>query len=156
MEREGSFLIGHIKLLSGRVLNRMFIEKGIREFNSEQGKILYSLWKDDCISSSMLSNRTGLALNSLTKMLELMEQKGLVTKKSCSDDKRKKLVSITEKGKIIQEKSAKINNEFENVFYDGFSEEDIRSFEESLKRILDNLKRWEEIDERNNIRTVGK
>ena len=151
MNREGSFLIGHIKLLSGRILNRMFLDNDVTDLNGEQGKILYALWKNNCISSSDLSSQTGLALNSLTKMLDLMEKKGLVERKPCNKDKRKRLVSITEKGRKVQEKSVEINNLMESVFYDGFTDDEILRFEGDLKHILNNLKRWEEGNERNYI-----
>ena len=141
--RDGSYLIGHIKLLSGRILNRLFIKNGFKEFNGEQGKILYALWKEDGISTTSLSKRTGLANNSLTKMLDLMEEKGLIRREFCDKDKRKKLICITDKGRNLEKKTAEINAKMEEVFYRGFSDKEIERFEEDLKRILDNLNRWE-------------
>ena len=40
MKIEGGYLIGRIKYLSGRRLNKLFSESGLSEFNGEQGKIL--------------------------------------------------------------------------------------------------------------------
>lgn len=141
--REGSYLIGHIKLLSGRILNRLFIQNGFKEFNGEQGKILYVLWKEDRISSTILSKRTGLANNSLTKMLDLMEEKGLIKRECCDNDKRKKLICITDKGRKYEKQTKEINEKMEEIIYKGFSGEEIERFEEDLKKILENLKRWE-------------
>ena len=73
MKVEGGYLIGRAKFLSGRKLNKLFSEYGLTEFNGEQGKILYSLWKKDGISSTEISLDTGLAINTLTNMLDKME-----------------------------------------------------------------------------------
>ena len=43
MKTEGGYLIGRIKYLSGRRLNKLFSESGLNEFNGEQGKILQSV-----------------------------------------------------------------------------------------------------------------
>ena len=76
MKTEGGYLIGRAKFLSGRKLNKLFSEYGLTEFNGEQGKILYYLWKKDGLSSTSISLKTGLAINTLTNMLDKMEKEG--------------------------------------------------------------------------------
>lgn len=139
MEKEGGYLIGKIKYLTNRRLNRLFIENGLNEFTGEQGKIFYFLWKDDGVPSTEIARKTGLAVNTLTNMLDKMEKSGLIYRKESEKDKRKKLVFLTKEGKRLESKSNYANERMNEIFYRGFSGEEIELFEKQLKRIIDNL-----------------
>ncbi len=139
MKIEGGYLIGRIKLLSGRVLNRLLQEQGLTEFNGEQGKILYSLWKKDGLSISQLADNTGLAMNSLSNMLKYMEKQGLLQRKACARDKRKKLIFLSEKGRSLEDKTIAINKEMSEIFYKGFRADEIEACEQALYRIAANF-----------------
>ena len=69
LEREGFFLIARIKQVGDRAFERIIMEKNIDIFNGAQGRILYILWKQDGIPIKELSKQTGLAMSSLTTML---------------------------------------------------------------------------------------
>ena len=139
MKTEGGYLIGHIKYLSGRRLNKLFSESGLNEFNGEQGKILYQLWKKEGISSKDIASKTGLAINTLTNMLDKMEASGLIFRIQCNKDKRKKCVFLTPKGKALEAKSQAASKKMAEIFYKGFTNEEIEIFENSLRKIITNL-----------------
>ena len=139
MKIEGGYLIGRAKFLSGRKLNKLFSEYGLTEFNGEQGKILYYLWKKDGLSSTDISLDTGLAINTLTNMLDKMEKEDLIYRKRGDADKRKKYVFLTEKGKTFELKSKMATDKMDDIFYKGFSENEIEIFEDMLRRIILNL-----------------
>ena len=63
------FYIGKIHRLSNRLMNRILLDQEIQDFNGEQGRILHALWQQDRLSQTQLANKTGLTLNTLTKML---------------------------------------------------------------------------------------
>ena len=139
MKIEGGYLIGRAKFLSGRKLNKLFSEYGLTEFNGEQGKILYYLWKKDGLSSTDISLDTGLAINTLTNMLDKMDKEDLIYRKRGDADKRKKYVFLTEKGKTLELKSKMATDKMDDIFYKGFSENEIEIFEDMLRRIILNL-----------------
>ncbi|WP_071026232.1 MarR family winged helix-turn-helix transcriptional regulator [Peptoniphilus raoultii] len=139
MKIEGGYLIGRAKFLSGRKLNKLFSEYGLTEFNGEQGKILYYLWKKDDFSSTDLSLETGLAINTLTNMLNKMEQEDLIYRKQCDRDKRKKYIFLTEKGRSLETKSKIATDRMNEIFYKDFSLKDIETFENMLRKIISNL-----------------
>lgn len=139
MKIEGGYLIGRAKFLNGRKLNKLFSEYGLTEFNGEQGKILYYLWKKDGLSSTDISLNTGLAINTLTNMLDKMEKEDLIYHKRDDADKRKKYVFLTEKGRTLELKSKMATGKMDDIFYKGFSENEIEIFEDMLRKIILNL-----------------
>ena len=139
MKIEGGYLIWRAKFLSGRKLNKLFSEYGLTEFNGEQGKILYSLWKNDGLSSTDLSLETGLAINTLTNMLTKMEHSDLIYRKMSNIDKRRKYVFLTDKGKLLESKSKIATDKMIDIFYKDFSIQEIEIFESMLRKIISNL-----------------
>ena len=143
MKTEGGYLIGRIKHLSGRRLNKLFSESGLSEFNGEQGKILYQLWNKDGISSKDIAAKTGLAINTLTNMLDKMEASDLIFRIQCDKDKRKKYIFLTPKGKALEDKSQVATERMNEIFYSGFNSCEIEIFESYLRRIIANLEEEE-------------
>ena len=70
MEMNGGFLVTKIKQLGDRIFEKILSEKNIDAFNGAQGRILYVLWQEDGISIRSLSTKCGLAITSLTTMLD--------------------------------------------------------------------------------------
>ena len=78
MESRTGFLISQIKQVQARIFQRLLQECGVEEFNGPQGHILYVLWQKDEVPIVELSQKTGLAKNTLTAMLGRMEEQGLI------------------------------------------------------------------------------
>jgi|GEM_PF-3913878 len=114
-------------------------EKNIDAFNGAQGRILYVLWQEDGISIRSLSTKCGLAITSLTTMLERMENQGLISRVPSETDKRKTLMFLTEKVNALKGEYDSVSDEMGSIYYKGFSEEEITRFEECLDRIRKNL-----------------
>ena len=139
MDTNGGFLVTKVKQLSDRVFEKILNEKKIDAFNGAQGRILYVLWQKDGISIKTLSEQCGLAITSLTSMLERMEKQGLLRRESDEKDKRKTLLFLTDRAYALREDYEDVSARMGTVFYEGFSEEEIRLFESFLRRVLDNL-----------------
>ncbi len=139
MDTNGGFLVTKVKQLSDRVFEKILNEKKIDAFNGAQGRILYVLWQKDGISINTLSEQCGLAITSLTSMLERMEKQGLLRRESDEKDKRKTLLFLTDRAYALREDYEDVSARMGTVFYEGFSEEEIRLFESFLHRVLDNL-----------------
>ena len=80
MKTNGGFLVTKIKQLGDRIFEKILSEKNIDAFNGAQGRILYVLWQEDGISIRSLSTKCGLAITSLTTMLERMGNQGLISR----------------------------------------------------------------------------
>lgn len=143
MRTNGGFQISKIKQLGDRVFEKILTAQGIEAFNGAQGRILYVLWQEDGVPIKTIAERCGLAITSLTTMLERMEKTGLIIRQQDSGDKRKTLIFLTDKAKALKEDYDAISDRMSAVFYQGFTEEEIRNFEERLERIRLNLEGWQ-------------
>ena len=129
MKTNGGFLVTKIKQLGDRIFERILAEKNIDAFNGAQGRILYVLWQEDGVPIKTISEKSGLAITSLTTMLD-------------EADKRKTLLFLTDKAKELKEAYDSVSNEMGNIYYRDFTDKEILQFEEYLNRIRVNLEEW--------------
>ena len=137
--REGGFLISRIHQLSGRILARKLKQYEVDEINPAQGRILFALWREDNISIQELSKNTSLGKSTLTSMLDRLEEAGQICRVPSGDDRRKIMIRLTEKNRRLRTIYDQVSVEMTELFYDGFSVEEIDRFEEYLRRILSTL-----------------
>ena len=143
MKSNSGFYISRIKQINTRLLNKFLAQKNITAFNGEQGRILHVLWENDGISNQELSKRSGLAMSSLTTMLERMEEKNLLTRKGCPKDKRKCLLFLTEHANSLKKEYDEISDKMTKLSFEGISEDERLTFEKTLENILHNLEKAE-------------
>ncbi|MBZ9616754.1 MarR family transcriptional regulator [Clostridium estertheticum] len=141
---QGGFFISQIKQISGRIFEKILVRNKIDDFNGPQGRILYILWQEDSIPIKELSKKTGLALTTLTSMLDRMESAELVNRTFTKTDRRKVLIVLTEKAKKLKNKYDEVSSQMNEIYYDGFSDDEILQLENYLSRILKNLKQKQE------------
>lgn len=144
MKSNSGFYISRIKQINTRLLNKLLAQKNITAFNGEQGRILHVLWENDGISNQELSKRSGLAMSSLTTMLERMEEKNLLTRKGCPKDKRKCLLFLTEHANSLKKEYDEISDKMTKLSFEGISEDERLTFEKTLENILYNLEKAEQ------------
>lgn len=135
--------ISKIKQIHDRILNYILLKKKITVFNGERGKILHILWEKDDITCKELSEKTGLAINTLTPMLDRIEKAGLIQRSSHPEDRRKVLIKLTDYAQSFKNEYEEISNVMAKCVYNGFSEEEINMCENFLKRISQNLEKFE-------------
>ena len=141
-------LAHHIRLLNGRIFQKLLSRDPEALYRSEQGKILAVLWNSDegCATATDIALATGLANNTLTTMIKNLDEKNLVTVSPCGLDKRKKYLVLTDLGWSQQEVSDRVSQELDAIYYKGFSDKEIEQFEDFQERILANLKEKENED----------
>ena len=141
-------LAHHIRLLNGRIFQKLLSRDPEALYRSEQGKILAVLWNSDegCATATDIALATGLANNTLTTMIKNLEEQNLVTVNPCGEDKRKKYLVLTDLGWSQQEVSDRVSQELDAIYYKGFSDKEIEQFEDFQERILANLKEKENED----------
>lgn len=138
-ETNGGFLISQIKQVSGRIFEKLLSNAGVDAFNGAQGRILYVLWQEDNIPIVELSKKTGLAKTTLTSMLDRMEESGLLLRIFNKTDRRQIRIALTEQARSLSGEYGKVSQEMNEIYYAGFSDDEIIAFENTLRRILKNL-----------------
>lgn len=137
----GGFLLSQVRHLSGRVFEKLLKESGVDIFNGAQGRILYVLWEHGQLTITEIGRLTSLAKTTLTGMLDRMEAAGLIERIPDKRNRRRIFISVTEKTKGYREKYDWISDKMSEIFYDGFTEAEIISFENQLRRIIKNLEK---------------
>ena len=143
-ETQGGFLVSQIKQISGRIFEKLLVNAGIEEFNGAQGRILYVLWQEDGVPIVELARKTGLAKTTLTSMLDRLESSNLTMRVFDKDDRRQIRISLTEKARELKDEYERVSKEMNEIYYEGFTKEEIAEFENTLRRILSNLDKWSE------------
>lgn len=138
----GGYQSLQIRLLNGRIFQKLLSKEPDAQYRSEQGKILTVLWQkeDGRATATDIALASGLANNTLTSMIKKLVDQGLVTIEQSDQDKRKKFVVLTELGWAQKAIGDRVSKELGEIFYQGFSNQEIREFEAYQERIITNLK----------------
>ena len=138
LETKGGFYITQIKQLQDRIFERLLLENGI-EISGGQGRILFILWKTDHLTISEISEKTSLAKNTVSVVINGMVNKGIVARTINPENRRQTIISLTDYAKSLQEKYEVVSEQMNTLFYQGFSEDEQKQFEHYLSRILNTL-----------------
>lgn len=84
----------------------------------------------------------GITRSTASKVINLMEQKGLVERHSVSCDARLKKIVMTDKSKAISHLMAEDMDLVESVLTDGFSSDEKNAMCDYIKRMKRNLKNY--------------
>jgi len=67
--------------------------------------VLMVLWEKDCQPVNDIAHRLMLETNTVTPLLQRMEKSGILFRKRGNEDKRQQIVTLTEKGKALEEQA---------------------------------------------------
>lgn len=67
--------------------------------------VLMVLWEKDCQPVNDVAHRLLLETNTVTPLLQRMEKQDIVRRNQCKEDKRRQIVSLTAKGKAMEEQA---------------------------------------------------
>ncbi len=144
IETRGGFYISQIKQLTSRIFEKLLKDNGIEEFNGAQGRILFVLWQKDNLTISELGEKTSLAKTTLTSMLDRMAEQGHILRNHDPRDRRQILITLTDKARLLSKSYDAVSAQMNELFYKGFSEEEIKQLDNMLAKVLNNLKHCEE------------
>ena len=139
----------HYELRSLSHLIYRFIEnlpnkKKIESMTGTNGCIIGYLTEnsDHDVFQKDIEKAFGITRSTASKVINLMEQKGLVERQSVSYDARLKKIVMTDKSKAISHLMAEDMDLVESILTDGFSSEEKKALYNYLKRMKQNLKSY--------------
>lgn len=135
----GGTLISQVKQLQDRAFNKILKEEGIYEFNGQQGRVLFALWKNEKLSLIELSRKTSLAKTTLSAMVERMKNEGLLIIEGSKEDKRSLVIYLSDKTLSLEGKINRATKKISDIFYKDFSEEEANELDRLLGKVKENL-----------------
>jgi DNA-binding MarR family transcriptional regulator len=119
-------------------LHRAFQAKGY-DVTPEQWAVLNRLWEQDGLSQVELAERTFKDKPGTTRILNLLEKKGVVLRRRDSQDGRVIRVFLTKTGKDFKEKLIACAEEVLAKSGQNLTKEEVAQFKRTLNKILENL-----------------
>jgi len=101
--------------------------------------VLCRLWREDGVPVSEIASYIELEGGSLAGVLERMEDRGLISRRSCSEDKRRMLVFLTDEGDRLFDILPEIALNHCNLCIGGLSDEDVQFMTRVLTTLITNL-----------------
>ena len=139
----GGTLLSQVHQVCGRVWNKILRQNNMSDLEGARGRIIFALWGKDGVPIKTLCEKTSLDKSTLTGIIDRLERDGYIKRKPSQIDKRSTLICLTGKEQEFARHVQKVSNQMNNIFYKGFSDEEIMQFEDMLGRILLNCKEAE-------------
>jgi DNA-binding MarR family transcriptional regulator len=136
---------------SSSTINHLFVQtcKAHRTRTSEllsefgvhvgQEMILGALWQEGGLPMSQLAERLEVQPPTITRMIQRMENSGLVERRPCGKDLRVAFVHLTAKGEALREKVEGVWAAVERQLTQGMTGEEKALFQNMLARARSNL-----------------
>lgn len=114
-----------------------------KDITSSQLKILFTLFDtpDGCMQLKELEHRFGVAQSTAAGIVQRLEKKEFVKSISDKDDKRIKIVGITDSGRNVCMVAIKAMNKNHERILNGFSEDEKKLLEALLRKIVGNFEK---------------
>lgn len=102
--------------------------------------VLMVLWEQDKQPVCDIAKRLLLETNTVTPLLQRMERAGLITRTKGEFDTRKRIVSLTDKGRDMQEKAIDIHESMRNdMALKSGEEEEIFQMVPAIDKLIEKL-----------------
>lgn len=109
------------------------------DITPEQWAVLNRLWEEDGLSQVEIAERTFKDKPGTTRILSLLEKKGIVFRRRDAEDGRVIHVFLTKSGKDLKQKLIPCAEEVLVKSGQNLTKEEIRQLKQTLHKILENL-----------------
>lgn len=115
----------------------------LMRISAANGYILVYLYenKQNDVFQRDLEEYFNITRSTASKVLSLMETKGLIRRGGVDGDARLKKLVITKEGEMMLEALSDSRKQMEDKLTDGFSEDELDRFHDYLRRMKENMKR---------------
>jgi DNA-binding MarR family transcriptional regulator len=120
------------------VLDALDRELAPYDISAAQLIILALLANGEATSATGLCKGISYDPGAMTRMLDRLEQKGLIRRRPNPDDRRTTKLELTGEGRDLYPRLAETKNKIQRQFLRGFSEADVDSLLRLLNRMYDN------------------
>lgn len=133
-----TILTGKISTAINRTFLRAFAVEGV-DITTEQWSILACLWQKDKVTQQALCSLTLKDKPSMTRLIDNLEKRNLVTRVSDHNDRRINLIHLTDAGTALQAKATEIVQKIASKTLNNISDDELNVCRVVLKKIMTNL-----------------
>jgi len=127
--------LGRVKMAMGEAIDR---ELEPFDISAAQFVILTALAHGEADSASSLCRGISYDPGAMTRMIDRLEQKGLIRRTDHPEDRRRVGLELTGEGKTVYPKLKAAVATAQNQFLRGFTRSEVRQLEQFLQRMLAN------------------
>ena len=109
-----------------------------RGLTNAQWVPLFKLHLGEASTVAELARQCQLDVGAMTRMLDRLEAKGLVTRVRSSEDRRVVNLELTREGRESAKQIPAVLCKVQNAFLQGFTQDEFRQLKGLLRRVLDN------------------
>ena len=142
MDKKTKNVFFDIEMLRRRLIRPYFIELGLT-VGQGQPRILKELREHGIMNQKELADACLMDVTTMSRTLDRMEKDGLLKRENNPASRRSWNVSLTDYGAQKADEVIRIFNRIDNVIYNGFSEEEVKTLTILTDKVQDNL--WEAI-----------
>jgi len=133
----GPWLGRTVKLVDYHMLEAF--HKAELDLTKEQMVVLKKLHDTDGLNQNELAFLTYRDKSSLARLLSKMEQKNYILRKQSAEDKRINEVFLTDKGKLVYQKTRPVIKDIINAMEAGITEDEKQQIIATLKKVQKNF-----------------
>ena len=97
--------------------------------------VLFSLWQEEGVTQTMLSKRCDVANYTMTRLLDQLQQQGLITRHQDAENRRAFQIYLTDSGKALEQDLVREAERVNEAFLDNLAIEERETFLNLLNKI---------------------
>ena len=123
------------RLMSNQ-LNKSLLE---HEVTSEQWAVLSSLWKKDGVTQQELADLSNKNKASITHLIDNLEKRDLVERRTDENDRRNKMIYLTKEGADLQSTLTKVVSKTMKKITADVDKKELKQCKKALKKMVDTM-----------------
>ena len=127
-------LISQVERGYSKLLNRRFLDAGFN-LSREQYELLQVLWRQDGVNQQHIAKALHKDKYNVTKLLNVLQKRGYVQRKTDKEDKRNNVVALTDLGREARETLEGVVGQTQTDISFTLSAEELKSVVWSLRKI---------------------
>ncbi len=123
---------------------RTYTERRLKEFDLSFGEqiILMFLSTNENVNQDTIAKTYMIDKGMVAKTLDKLEKKGYVLRRQNPENKRENIISLEQKGYDILCHMRVIHKEWNELLYDGISEEEIKLLKSLTEKMVENVTKY--------------
>lgn len=133
----------YVNILNSRIKKCFFDDLQNNGINvtPEQYLVLDILWENQPLSQQKIADMIQKDKNSVTKIIDSLEKKNLVSRIVDKNDRRINIIELTEEGRNLEKLATDVAIKFMNDVVQGIDKQDLDSYMKVMRQMKNNLER---------------